>query len=632
MKIDSYKIITYDFEVCYANQWICDFYDSENNTHTTVNTRYELLTYFENNKDCIFVGFNNKYYDNWILRGIYANIYNLYGLNNEIVNQGKSYFTYFPDNEKFRQANDWVNKFVFYDIHQTYPSLSLKKAEANMGLSIIENESIMKKSIWTPEDFENIKKYCQDDTEATFKLLVDSEKKESTLLTKFLLLKKFNKSLTFVNKTLGNIGGIIFDAHRFSEDDVYGRFTFNCPNCIKQLITSKELLLFYENLNLGISDKKRRAIKLGECVGHQSIGGLHLARKNYQKNYVHSKEILVYLDAKQMYLNIMANKNNPELHFAPRNFKDWTSLSRIGDLRDEARATNNEPLAEAIKKAGNTIFGTCGAYDKKTLRPKNEFINDWIMNRTICCVGQCLLISLYDQINLVVKNPNYIQFNTDGIYLEIMLEDLDNLQMAVKKWESLIGIKLPIGIIQKGILIQRDVNSYILRDDEGHIKAKGSPMGNCTKNNYGDFASNTYGIISYVLEKHLLDEKPIQECIQQAITEKRWSLFQKIISFSADSIKGNVDEYGNQLQKVNRVFASTNTNLPKVKKKVTKVLKKTGDEIETLDDYGNVPPNCYIFNNDLKYFNIEDCKLDINFYVDLINDAKKKFLSKKGGK
>ena len=65
------KTIVYDFEVT-AFDWIVVFRDIESEDHTVFHNDYDEIHAFINKvKKDLLVGFNNKHYDDYILKAIY---------------------------------------------------------------------------------------------------------------------------------------------------------------------------------------------------------------------------------------------------------------------------------------------------------------------------------------------------------------------------------------------------------------------------------------------------------------------------------------------------------------------------------------------------------------------------------
>ena len=66
------QFVVYDFEV-FNKDWLVVFKKGEEIT-VIVNDSNLLREYYEANKKNIFVGFNNKHYDDYIFKGIMSNL------------------------------------------------------------------------------------------------------------------------------------------------------------------------------------------------------------------------------------------------------------------------------------------------------------------------------------------------------------------------------------------------------------------------------------------------------------------------------------------------------------------------------------------------------------------------------
>ena len=73
------KFIVYDFEV-FKYDWLVVLKELEKEPVVIVNDPEALRKFYEENKTNLFVGYNNKYYDDHILKGI------LSGLDPKLIN------------------------------------------------------------------------------------------------------------------------------------------------------------------------------------------------------------------------------------------------------------------------------------------------------------------------------------------------------------------------------------------------------------------------------------------------------------------------------------------------------------------------------------------------------------------
>ena len=70
------RLIVIDFEVLSnANFWMCCMKDVKSGLeHTVVNDRNEFLRVFNKNRNSIWLGYNIRGYDQWIMKALLANL------------------------------------------------------------------------------------------------------------------------------------------------------------------------------------------------------------------------------------------------------------------------------------------------------------------------------------------------------------------------------------------------------------------------------------------------------------------------------------------------------------------------------------------------------------------------------
>ena len=86
-------MIFYDFEVC-ERDWLAVFIDVTNQKeHVIINDKDKLRTLYERNMSNIWVGFNNRHYDQYIMKGILLGL-DPKKINDWIIIQGKEGWQY----------------------------------------------------------------------------------------------------------------------------------------------------------------------------------------------------------------------------------------------------------------------------------------------------------------------------------------------------------------------------------------------------------------------------------------------------------------------------------------------------------------------------------------------------------
>ena len=81
-------MIFYDFEV-FKYDWLAVFVDMTNKIkHVIINSKEKLQALYEENKNDIWVGFNNRHYDQYVMKGILLE-FNPKQINDWIITDGK---------------------------------------------------------------------------------------------------------------------------------------------------------------------------------------------------------------------------------------------------------------------------------------------------------------------------------------------------------------------------------------------------------------------------------------------------------------------------------------------------------------------------------------------------------------
>lgn len=120
-------MIFYDFEV-FKHDWLVVLKNTTNHeTQQIVNDVEELVKYYEANKEDIWVGFNSRHYDQWILKGLIC------GFNPKEIND------YIIINQKPGwHFSSLLNKVQLYNYDIMTSMHSLKQLEGFMGNNIKE--------------------------------------------------------------------------------------------------------------------------------------------------------------------------------------------------------------------------------------------------------------------------------------------------------------------------------------------------------------------------------------------------------------------------------------------------------------------------------------------------------------
>ena len=159
------RLISYDCEV-FAYDWLVTLKDKETGVYTCIWNDNEALK-MALSDDCIYVGFNSKHYDQYIIKAIAAGFApeEIKKVNDFIIAGGQGWQCPLLDGIYFRFSN--------VDIRDdTQQGLSLKAIEGHLGMSV--KESSVPFDIdrpLTPEEKAETEFYCKHDVDTAERLI-----------------------------------------------------------------------------------------------------------------------------------------------------------------------------------------------------------------------------------------------------------------------------------------------------------------------------------------------------------------------------------------------------------------------------------------------------------------------------
>lgn len=574
----------YDFEV-FKRDWIVVFI-GENNEEIVVWNDPAILRKALERFDCL-VGFNNYFYDDLILSGIMAgyNNYEVWKLSNAIVNGGNI-------ENKIKMM---ATKLPTLDTKQELdPRLSLKEIEANLGMNIVETPvSFNIDRELTDKEVDVVIEYCRHDVETTKKLFM---LRKDYFESKFDICKEFKLDKLDVRKTRANLAskvlkcskdrlpaGVLENKDRLNITIVDELRTENIPN---------EILNFYKNIrqrfldgeNFEILEKEKLVCSLAGVEHTLGFGGIHGVRKNYTY-----EGKMLNVDVGSYYPSMIINFN-----FISRASEHPDLYKNLYDTRMEYKAKKDNKQ-QIYKILLNSTFGAL----------KSEFndLFDPVMSNNICVNGQLILT------DLIMSLRGYcelVQSNTDGILIKYKEKDLEKIKEICKEWELNYKLKLDYEYVEK--IVQRDVNNYILKTEDGKIKGKGI----FANFDGGNFEKNNLTIIDIGLKEYYINNKDVKDTVSNLISNGNTMPFQQIAKMgnSYDLMEHN----GQEVQKVNRVFATWDNKYGAISK------VKNKDGVKKYTKIANSSNKCYINNDVIE--NTDTKLLDLEYYINLVNRNK----------
>ncbi len=574
-------MLFYDFEV-FKYDWLVVIIDVINKReHVVVNDPDMLQSIYEANKKNIWVGYNSRHYDQWILRAILCG-FNPKELNDHIIIKNKPAYQY----------SSLLNKISLNNFDVMTVQTGLKSLEGFMGNDIKESSvpfNIDRKL--TLEEIEETVKYCRHDVEQTLDVFIQRKDEFDAHMGLVRLACNGNPlDLSLISKTKVQLSAHILDARKplNSRDD---EFEISFPPTM-QIEKYRDVVRWYEN-PLNRDYEKVLNIAIAGVPHVFAWGGIHGAIPQYS-----GEGIFLNVDVASYYPTLMI-----EYGFGSRNMSNPDKYKEIYHQRLKYKAEKN-PLANPLKIVLN---GTYGA-----MKDKNNNLYDPRQANNVCVGGQLLLLDLIEKLE---PHCQIIQSNTDGILVKLnSIDDYDLIDDIAYEWECRTRMQLEFDLYQK--IFQKDVNNYVIVDFDGKYKSKGAYVKELSDLDY-DLPILNEAVINYMVKRI-----PVEETISNC---NRIKEFQKIVKVSSkyshalynptiteEKINGKKVKVftGGQVQKDKcfRVFASRNAadgGLFKVKNKE-----------KNPEKFANTPDSCFIVNDNVNGKSISR-RLDKKWYMDL---------------
>lgn len=560
-------LLFYDFEV-FKYDWLVVVMDmTAKKTHVIINSPEELEALYKANIKEIWVGFNSRHYDQYILKAILCG-FDPKKVNDYIITKGNPGWKF---SSLFRQFPLWN-----YDV-MLNTDVGLKSFEGFMGNDIKETSvpfNIDRKL--TPEEISETVKYCKHDVEQTVQVFLKRTEEFNTMM---YFIKHFGLSMDYISKTKAQLAAEILGGNRKGAD-FDDEFQFPILDCL-HLNKYKHIAEWYANPeNHDYSKKQDKQIVAG--VEHTfAWGGGHGARAKYSADGV-----FLIIDVTAYYPSLQK-----KYHFGYRVMNHPENFEFIHDSNIAYKRKGDKKARQPFKIMDNAISGQ--------MKQKSSALYDPMSNNSICINGQLLLLDLVEHIEPYCE---LIQNNTDGIIVKLKdyEHDFDVLDDVVYEWEQRTGMKMDFDTYI-GTIYQKDVNNYLLIDRKtGAVKAKGGYVMKLNDLSYD------LPIINKALVDYMIHGIPVRRTIMECQDLREFQLVSRISSKYTHILYGDKPIK----EKCIRVFASNNPADPGVKK-VHAVRKNTAK-------LTNSPEHCFIFNDDVKGVPVPD-KLDRQWYIDFAN-------------
>lgn len=575
-------ILFFDFEV-FKHDWLVVGIDPiHQKEYVIVNNKQQLQKLYNDYKQDIWVGFNCRNYDQYILKSILLD-FNPKEVNDFII---------------VKKRKGWEFSSLFNKITLTLfdvmpnPPVSLKTLEGFLGYSIHETSvpfDIDRKL--TNREIEETIKYCRFDVQNTIEVFL---KRKDEFDAQMDLLKAFNLPLSNLGKTQAQLAAVILDAKavRFNDD-----WDIRLPDNV-QLGKYKAVGEWFLNKDNHQEDASL-VMNIAGIEHTIAWGGIHAGRSQETITCA-DDEVMFDADVGQLYPNIMRIYN-----LLSRAARKPEMLGYVLDTSMRLKAEGKKKEREPYKRQCNIFYGAEGDRFNPLYDP---------LHRTLVCVfGQVFLIDLIDKIEDIIY---LINSNTDGIFFKVKKKNLDELKRRVSEWEKRTGLEMEYSEFTK--FIAKDVNNYLAIKADGKIHAKGAYVKDLSDLDYD------LPIVNEALRNYMIFGTPVEVTINSCTEFRK---FQKIVKLSAkynwveheqgyaptytprgkriDNYRGTI-KYDN---KAYRVFASKYNHDGRLLK---------CDGVRNPAKFGNTPDHCFIENGDIRNMKIPS-KLDRQYYIDLAN-------------
>ena len=532
-----------------------------------VNDKEQLEDFYNQHKNDIWVGYNNRGYDQYIMKGILCG-FDPFKISKHIIQDKKLGYQFSRLFNKFSMIN--------YDVGSKLSGL--KTLEGFMGNDIRETEvpfDIDRKL--TPEELERTIFYCRHDVEQTIEVFLQ---KKSDFDAHLDVIKTFKLPLSYMNKTQAQLTAAALGCERINHDDEW-EISF-----VPTIKLDKYKFVwdwFKDPENYKNGDK----LEVDVCgVPHTfGLGGIHGA----PNEPIYRKGLIIHVDVTSYYPSLMIKYD-----LLSRNVKDKSVFKQVYDKRVALKKAGKKKEQAPYKIILNSTFGITNDPYSLAYDPRR--------NHEVCINGQLLLLDLLEKLE---GHCEVIQSNTDGLI--IMIPDTDEAFNKIDdicyEWEHRTGMGLGFDVIKE--IYQKDVNNYLWVDD-GKGERKGAYVKDLNP------LDNDLPIINKAMVEYMTNKTPVEDTINSCTN---LMMFQKIVKISGKYMHGLHN--GKVLNdKTFRVFASKDSKDTCIYK--VKNLDKNPEK------FANTPEHCFIDNSDIKNKKVPD-KLDRSWYIALTNERLKQF-------
>lgn len=568
-------IFIFDCEV-FAHDWLFVFKEIATGEYTVIhNDNDAVVAFMERNP--FLGGFNNKHYDNFILKGVMCGLTpeQIKEINDLIIVEEVNGW----DIPVLREYRVYFDSFDLMDDCQV--GLSLKAIEAHLGIPIEETEVDFNITHRLSEkELQETIYYCKYDVDATEKLY---HLRQAYLKNKVTLGKARNLTdRQAMYMTNAKLTSVYLKAQK-PEKPWNDERNYQYPEKLLRQYIPQGVFDFFDRMkddripNDELFSSKLE-IMVGVCPCTIAYGGIHGAIPTYVEEATETRTIR-NKDVASYYPHLMTlmgycSRNMP----SPKMFED-TLEERVA-----AKKAGDKATANALKLVLNTTYGAM--LNGKDGTAFND-LYDPLMGRSVCISGQLFLLELSEHLIAECPTLKIIQLNTDGIMVSFDHEDEAKYQEITQEWQDRTGFELEEDFIRK--IVQKDVNNYVeVPADGGEPKVKGGQLVRGIAPAGAFNINNNAVVVARAIKQYFIDGTPPEETI--AASENILDF--QLIAKAGGKYSQCYHLVGGEkviVQKVNRVYAVSD----KSKGTVYKTHAVTGRDAKV----AGLPTHCAIDNN-----------------------------------
>lgn len=601
------KLIIFDFEVfkydVLLGLYVVDNDDRSKKELYQTWDKEKIKKIYQLFQNDIWIGHNNKYYDNHILEAIVRDK-DPYNISYNIVNK------------RVQKAYTDIHLYSFDLNEEVMVKLKLTEAYFGKNIHILNEVSFDIDRPLTDEEKKQTEIYNKSDLDQTYENFLALQ---HTFNLKLNIMKEFNVSYEIFSKSVSNVSANCLKVRKNNNLQPLKEI-YKFPQLRLQ---NQELWDFYINQRY----RTDKLIVTINGVEHQlGIGGIHGARgtwytsekikehKNDKGSFVaqsNQEQTIWYFDVSGYYNLLMINYDLFSRSMSEESKKMYTHLYheqlKLKGIDDTKR--------ETFKNILLAVFGA-------TKNKFTEFYDPYHFEM-ITLWGQLFLVDLLEKLDPYIT---LIQSNTDGIILMCKNTYNEKIVEIVDEWQNRTGFTLKREKLNK--IFQRDVNNYLIEKENGKVSVKGealkySDVWNKPFFGFGSFKYKEPLIISILMREALLHGTLPEQEIEK--WKHNLTLFQFICKKDTyDRLLLVENDKEQEVQEIVRVFPS---NEQGIKRCIYKSKVKNGKISKA--KIANLPECVFMYNYDIRDDStIQELskKIDWNWYIERAYERLDEFL------